>query len=306
MRDQESIPCARIDTRLVCWNGSSEGLPFRADDKGDAMGPRSWSDPTPHLTVCTLAGAIVLLGWRTVPHNVGHAVFAPGDMASSQADLLDATPTGSVGDAELGAEVYCHHCATCHGDRGQGLIPEYRMSFPPELQGCWDTGCHGDDQGHETTFVLPASVPAIVWDGMGNRFESASALQAYLYGRMPFHDPESLTLGELDGVAAFLASENDLTTESTTVNPPETQLPISTVDGRASAAPVVAWMVSVTPPSPVRSAWLAALVGLGAAVGIIASALARRRRGEGGRPPTKADATGTDSTPTPASGSRAH
>ena len=270
------------------------------------MGPRSRSDLAPQLTVYTLAGAIVLLGWRSVPHNAGGAVFSPGDRASSQAHLLDATPTENVGDAELGAEVYCHRCATCHGDRGQGLNVEYRMSFPPELQGCWDTGCHGDDQGTENTFVLPTSVPAIVWDGMVNRFESAPALQAYLRGKMPFHAPGILTLGELDEVAAFLASENDLTTAATAVNAPGTPLPISTVDSRAPAALAGESRASITPGTSVGSARFTAIASLGVAMGITAIALARRIRGHGGRLSASADDSGANSTPEPESEPRTH
>lgn len=72
-----------------------------------------------------------------------------------------ATPTHGTAMSELGASVYCQHCAICHGDRGEGLTLAFRESFPQELQGCWDSGCHDEERSDGDTFSLPPVVPAV-------------------------------------------------------------------------------------------------------------------------------------------------
>jgi mono/diheme cytochrome c family protein len=67
----------------------------------------------------TLALASGLLGWRLVPAPVGAA--SPGAAASAQA-----APAAAGGP---GASSYAEHCAICHGEQREGILP----AFPPLL-----------------------------------------------------------------------------------------------------------------------------------------------------------------------------
>ena len=57
--------------------------------------------------------------------------------------------------ADYGAEVYRLVCKACHGDKGQGLTPDWIAQWAPEDQNCWQLKCHAENHPPER-FVLPA------------------------------------------------------------------------------------------------------------------------------------------------------
>ena len=54
--------------------------------------------------------------------------------------LID-LPAGAS-QLEYGAEVYRLVCQDCHGNRGQGLTDEWRATWAPADQNCWQSKCH--------------------------------------------------------------------------------------------------------------------------------------------------------------------
>jgi hypothetical protein len=109
--------------------------------------------------------------------------------------------------ADEGAVVYWLHCMPCHGDRGQGLTPEFRSLYPPDHQNCWTSGCHGD-RPYEAGFTIPQSVPALIGPEALTNFNSAKDLFAFMGARMPFQEPGSLKEDAYWQLTAFLLREN--------------------------------------------------------------------------------------------------
>jgi cytochrome c len=113
--------------------------------------------------------------------------------------------------------VYWLSCLPCHGDKGQGLTDEFRTTYPPEEQYCWERGCHGEvpyDQG----FTLPMKIPAVIGQSALAKFSDAAQLNAYIRATMPFWKPGSLTEEEAWRVTAFLLRENELWDDRTELN----------------------------------------------------------------------------------------
>jgi cytochrome c len=105
----------------------------------------------------------------------------------------------------------------CHGDKGQGLTDEFRTTYPPEEQYCWERGCHGEvpyDQG----FTLPKKIPAVIGQTTLAKFSDAAQLNAYIRAAMPFWKPGSLTEEEAWRVTAFVLRENHLRDDKTELN----------------------------------------------------------------------------------------
>ena len=119
--------------------------------------------------------------------------------------------------ADHGAQVYWLSCLPCHGDKGQGLTDEFRTTYPPEEQYCWERGCHGEVP-YENGFKLPMQIPAVIGEKTLAKFADASQLNAYVRATMPFWNPGSLTEEEAWRVTAFLLRENDLWDGRTELN----------------------------------------------------------------------------------------
>jgi len=112
--------------------------------------------------------------------------------------------------ADQGAQTYWLWCLPCHGDRGQGLTDEFRETYPPEEQFCWERGCHGKSP-YEEGFTIPTSIPAVIGSNAQiNKFQTAANLHAFIQAAMPFWKPGSLTDEENWNVTAFLLRENGL------------------------------------------------------------------------------------------------
>jgi len=105
----------------------------------------------------------------------------------------------------------------CHGDKGQGLTDEFRKTYPPEEEYCWESGCHGPNP-YESGFTIPKKIPALIGESALAKFSDAAQLHAYIRATMPFWKPGSLTEEESWRVTAFILRENDLWEDSAQVD----------------------------------------------------------------------------------------
>ena len=111
--------------------------------------------------------------------------------------------------ADEGAQVYWLSCLPCHGDKGQGLTDEFRTTYPPEEQYCWERGCHGEVP-YENGFKIPKAIPGVIGDGTLAKFTDAAQLNSYIRAAMPFWKPGSLTQEQAWQVTAFILRENGI------------------------------------------------------------------------------------------------
>jgi mono/diheme cytochrome c family protein len=149
--------------------------------------------------------------------------FVAGSVDSYQAQEL-ATPTPdrlakptlpvTPSQADHGAQVYWLSCLPCHGEKGQGLTDEFRTTYPPEEQYCWERGCHGENP-YDQGFTLPMQIPALIGPSTLAKFGDAAQLNSYIRATMPYWKPGLLTEEEAWQVTAFLLRENNLWDAST-------------------------------------------------------------------------------------------
>ena len=128
--------------------------------------------------------------------------------------LAEPTLPAVPSQADHGAQVYWLSCMPCHGDQGQGLTDEFRATYPPEEEYCWESGCHGANP-YESGFTLPKQIPAVIGQQTLAKFTDAAQLHAYIRAAMPFWKPGSLTEEESWRVTAFILQQNDLWNAST-------------------------------------------------------------------------------------------
>ena len=173
--------------------------------------------------------------------------------------LAKPTLPASPGQADYGAQSYWLLCLPCHGDKGQGLTAEFRQTYPPEEQYCWERGCHGE-RPYENGFRLPMNVPAVIGPNATlTKFSTAAYLQAYLLAAMPYWDPGSLSEEEAWNITAFLLRENGLPVDgevnatnapNISLFPPQTAtLPASQEEPATAKQPVsnpVVWLLGLT------------------------------------------------------------
>jgi cytochrome c len=131
--------------------------------------------------------------------------------------LAEPTLPASPTQADHGAQVYWLSCLPCHGDKGQGLTDEFRATYPPEEQYCWESGCHGKNP-YESGFSIPTQIPAVVGESSLAKFADAAQLQAYIRATMPFWKPGSLTEEDAWRVTAFILRQNNLWRDTTELN----------------------------------------------------------------------------------------
>lgn len=132
--------------------------------------------------------------------------------------LAEPTLPAAPSQADHGAQVYWLSCMPCHGDRGQGLTDEFRKTYPPEEEYCWESGCHGANP-YESGFSLPKKIPGVIGETTLAKFADASQLNAYIRATMPFWNPGSLTEEEAWRVTAFLLRQNNLWNGTTDLGP---------------------------------------------------------------------------------------
>ena len=131
--------------------------------------------------------------------------------------LAEPTLPAIPSQADHGAQVYWLSCMPCHGDQGQGLTDEFRATYPPEEEYCWESGCHGANP-YESGFTLPKKIPGLIGESTLAKFTDAAQLNAYVRATMPFWKPGSLTEEEAWRVTAFILRQNDLWDASTELN----------------------------------------------------------------------------------------
>ena len=164
-------------------------------------------------------------------------LFFEEGMADATRRQVDLTPTPdrlaqptlpvTPSQADHGAQVYWLSCLPCHGDKGQGLTDEFRTTYPPEEQYCWERGCHGEVP-YENGFKIPMTIPAVIGNTTLAKFTDAAQLQAYIRATMPFWKPGSLTEEESWRVTAFILRENGLwqaSTELSSANAASVKIP---------------------------------------------------------------------------------
>lgn len=162
---------------------------------------------------------------------------APTATLSPLQRLAEPTMPAQPAQADHGAKVYWLWCLPCHGDRGQGLTDEFRETYPPEDQYCWERGCHGE-RPYESGFELPMQVPAVVGSNAAlGKFANAARLNAFIGSAMPYWKPGSLSEEETWEVTAFLLRENgfwDASSELDSSNADQVIIP----GGSPTASPV--------------------------------------------------------------------
>ena len=141
--------------------------------------------------------------------------------------LAEPTLPASPAQADYGAQVYWLSCMPCHGDKGQGLTDEFRKTYPPEEEYCWESGCHGANP-YESGFTIPKKIPGVIGETTLAKFTDGAQLNAYIRATMPFWKPGSLTEEESWRVTSFLLRENhlwDASTELSASNAGEVKIP---------------------------------------------------------------------------------
>jgi cytochrome c len=107
---------------------------------------------------------------------------------------IDVNPAGvglppGRGTYQRGVTVYAQQCASCHGEKGEGIAPN------PRLVGAQPTDfSFGRDRALVKT--------------IGNYWPYATTLYDYINRAMPFASPGSLPPDDVYSVVAFLLAEN--------------------------------------------------------------------------------------------------
>jgi mono/diheme cytochrome c family protein len=149
--------------------------------------------------------------------GIADSVQVQVDVTPTSDRLAEPTLPAIPSQADHGAQVYWLSCMPCHGDKGQGLTDEFRATYPPEEEYCWESGCHGANP-YESGFTIPKKIPALIGEGTLAKFTDAAQLNAYIRATMPFWKPGSLTEEEAWRVTAFILRQNDLWDASTELN----------------------------------------------------------------------------------------
>lgn len=106
-----------------------------------------------------------------------------------------------------GAKLFKQWCSTCHGDKGQGLTPEWRAEWPEGKQNCWQSKCHAANHPPDG-FSIPKKVPAVIGPGTLTKFNTAQDLYIYNKTVMPYWAPNLLEDHEYLAITAFLVEAN--------------------------------------------------------------------------------------------------
>ncbi len=131
----------------------------------------------------------------------------PGNIGTGQDWIILDLPITAT-QMDYGHEIYRLVCQDCHGDVGQGLTPEWRSTWAPEDQNCWQSKCHGPSHPPEG-FILPVA-PAINNLTQLSKFPTALQLQAYIHASMPWYKPGGLTDERAWQVTAYVLKLNSV------------------------------------------------------------------------------------------------
>jgi cytochrome c len=145
------------------------------------------------IVACRLDARDDYLGDKDPKHfGLGRAPAA----AEVAAENIDVSPNGvglpaGTGTVQQGAAVYASHCASCHGDNGEGKPPY------PQLIG----GPRGN-----VDFASDPKIPRTI----GNYWPYATTLFDYVRRAMPLTAPGSLTADQTYAVTAYLLAREDI------------------------------------------------------------------------------------------------
>jgi mono/diheme cytochrome c family protein len=106
--------------------------------------------------------------------------------------------------ADAGDAVFQRWCATCHGDRGQGLTPEWRATWPADHQNCSQRFCHGPDHPPWAAHIVNNTVPALIGPDTLGRFDTPQELYRYTRAEMPRGWEGHLSTDEYRALTVFL------------------------------------------------------------------------------------------------------
>ncbi len=127
---------------------------------------------------------------------------------ASTGDWLLVNVPANATQAQYGAEVYRLVCQDCHGDKGQGLTPQWRATWAPQDQNCWQSKCHAANHPPEG-FILPIA-PAIVGQAALSPFSTAQDLYDFIQAQMPWYRPGSLVQKDAWAVTAHVLVMNQI------------------------------------------------------------------------------------------------
>jgi mono/diheme cytochrome c family protein len=131
----------------------------------------------------------------------------PGNIGTGEDWIILDLPITAT-QMDYGHEIYRLVCSACHGDIGQGLTPEWRSTWAPEDQNCWQSKCHAPNHP-PGGFVLPIA-PAINNLTTSTTFPTAVQLQAYIHAAMPWYKPGGLTDERAWQVTAYVLKLNNI------------------------------------------------------------------------------------------------
>ena len=176
--------------------------------------------------------------------------------------LILPTKSPSQTQADTGGEVYRLVCSACHGDVGQGLTDQWRSTWAPEDQNCWQSKCHALNHPQDG-FVLPKEVPPVVGPGVTGRFSTALDLYQFVRQKMPWQDPGNLQDDEYWAVTAYLLRQNGVDLAAGNLDrgrAANTVLDLasraSPAEARSIPAPTAVPASAGMPPSPDPLQWL--------------------------------------------------
>jgi cytochrome c len=117
---------------------------------------------------------------------------------------IDVNPAGvglppGRGTYERGVSVYAQQCASCHGEKGEGIAPNPRL-----------VGAQPGDFSFGRDRALVKTI--------GNYWPYATTLYDYINRAMPFAAPGSLPPDDVYAVVAFLLAENGVIDKTVTLD----------------------------------------------------------------------------------------
>jgi mono/diheme cytochrome c family protein len=241
------------------------------------------------VLVMSIVGLLGFTGW-----------VAPGSISPQEATPQPSptpTQTGSMekswilvdlpadaSQVEYGHEVYRLVCSACHGDKGQGLTPEWRATWAPADQNCWQSKCHGYSHPSDG-FLLPYS-PPITQAILEARYGTALDLFDDIKRTMPWYSPGSLTDHDAWTVTAYVLKLTTDIDPGTDLNAASAAL--IQIGGEAVSAPAIQAQPTPQPvptpkaagtpkPAPALPNWAIGAAVLVLAIGGATYWLIRRR-----------------------------
>ncbi len=163
-----------------------------------------------HLLLTLLVAALASCASpaRPLPASPAAPTSAPKLTPSPQPDWLIVNVPADATQEQYGAEAYRLVCQDCHGDRGQGLTPEWRATWAPQDQNCWQSKCHGPSHPPDG-FLLPIA-PAIVGREAMAQFGTAKDLYVFIQAEMPWYRPGILVEKDAWAVTAHVLVLNQI------------------------------------------------------------------------------------------------